>query len=442
MKYISLFLLLCLCSLSLLAQKAPEVSASEKAKVIETVAQLLDQHYVFSDKAAQMGQYLKKRHKEKAYSNIKDYSAFADALAKDLQTAHKDLHLRLSYNPQQVKAVRRWESAPQPTAEMLEEQLQLDRKENFGFVRVERLPGNIGYLDFRQFYRVNPESKKTVAAAMSFMANTDAIIVDMRKNGGGDPDMVQLVMSYFTDEKPVHYNSLYNRSTNTTEDFSTLAEVDGKKMPKVDLYVLTSDYTFSAAEEFTYNLKNLKRATIVGETTGGGAHPTRPFVINDHLVIGIPFARAISPFTKTNWEGVGVAPDVQVQATQALEKAQLLALDKLMAKATDAKEKQRMEWHKISLGANLQPAQPDEQAKAAYAGVYEDRVVSLENGVLYYQRKGREKMKMIPLDEKTFGFDQLDYFRVRFARDASGRVEKLIGIYDNGDTDESRRSSE
>lgn len=437
MKYLFLILFCLALQGPLLAQQTPALSASEKTEVIETVSRLLNEKYVFPDKAKAMGAFLQQRHKEKAYQSITDYRALAHALAKDLQTAHQDLHLGLYYAPQQVENIRRRQSDPG----MLQEELRLAQEDNFGFVRVEVLPGNIGYLDFRQFYPVSDAAKSTVAAAMRFIENTEAVIVDLRKNIGGEPDMVQLLISYFLDEKPVHYNTIFNRITNTTQDYYSLARVDGKKRPGVDLYVLTSEKSFSAAEEFTYDLKNLKRATIIGETTTGGAHPTEQFVVNDYLVLNIPYERAINPFTKTNWEGTGITPDVKIAAENALEHAQLLALQKMLANTADTREKNRLMWHLQTLEATLTPSRPAAQQKAAYAGVYGDRVVSVEGGELYYQRSGRDKMKLIPLNENTFMFEELPFLRVQFEKNAAGEVVKLVGIYDNGNRDEAMRTS-
>lgn len=436
MKCIFLFLMMTFFCLSLAAQEAPALTEKDRATAIEAVAKLLDQHYIFPEKASEMGAYLKKRNKGKAYSQIKDYEAFAAALAKDLQTVHKDLHMRLYYNPKFVKDLRNRSSMPAPTPEMLQAQEEEASKENFGFVKVERLPGNLGYLDFRYFSPLSEGAKNTVAAAMGFIENTDAVVVDLRKNRGGDPEMVQLVLSYFMDDTPVHYNSLYNRSENATKDYYSLAAVKGNKMPSTDLYVLTSKGTFSAAEEFTYNLKNLKRATIVGETTGGGAHPTRPYVVNDYLLLNIPFERAINPFTKTNWEGTGVAPDVAIAADKALVKAQELALLKLKEQAADAKAKAAAEWQLQPVRAALNPVQLPASTKSKYAGIYGERTITYEEGDLYYERSGRPKMKMIPVTEDLFQVDGMDYFRLKFTKGPEGNIEKMIGLYDSGETDE------
>jgi C-terminal processing protease CtpA/Prc len=198
---------------------------------------------------------------------------------------------------------------------------------NHGFAKVERLPGNIGYLEFLNF--MDEElGADTVAAAMNFINGTDALIIDMRKNGGGNPAMVALVCSYLFGPEPVHLNDLYWREGNRTDEFWTKKEVAGKRYLNKDVYVLTSKRTFSGAEEFSYNLKNLKRATIIGETTGGGAHPGGGFRISEHFGMFVPTGRAISPITKTNWEGTGVTPDISVPADQALHVARITALKK------------------------------------------------------------------------------------------------------------------
>jgi C-terminal processing protease CtpA/Prc len=176
---------------------------------------------------------------------------------------------------------------------------------------------------------------ETVAAAMSFVANTDALIFDVRQNGGGSPEMVALISSYLFGDKPVHLNSIYQREGNRTEDFFTKPTVLGKKYGDKDVYVLTSNRTFSAAEEFTNNLKALKRATIVGETTGGGANPGGMFRLDEHFGIFVPTGRAINPITKTNWEGTGVKPDVEVSKELALKTAHLMALNKVVEKTKE-----------------------------------------------------------------------------------------------------------
>jgi C-terminal processing protease CtpA/Prc len=203
---------------------------------------------------------------------------------------------------------------------------QMERM-NCGFEKAERLAPNIGYLKFNMF---GPPDicGATASAAMTFLSHVDALIIDLRENGGGDPKMVAYISSYLFDDR-THLNDLYNRKEDKTEEFWTNTDVPGERLGgKKAIFVLTAKRTFSGAEEFAYNLKNLKRATIVGETTGGGAHPVSGHRIDERFMIGVPFARAINPVSKTNWEGTGVEPDVKVSAADALDEAKKLAVKK------------------------------------------------------------------------------------------------------------------
>jgi C-terminal processing protease CtpA/Prc len=183
----------------------------------------------------------------------------------------------------------------------------------------------------------------TTAAAMSFLANSEAVIIDLRDNHGYAPSGGTLIASYFFSEE-THLSDQYNRAEGTTRQFWTLPSVLGKRLADKDLYILTSRKTFSAPESFAYDLQSVKRAIIVGEKTGGGAHGTLSHRVNNHFTISVPFSRSINPVTKTDWEGTGVKPDVEVQAAYALLTAQIVALEK--ATARHAKEPMRAEAFK------------------------------------------------------------------------------------------------
>jgi C-terminal processing protease CtpA/Prc len=323
--------ILCLLTISALgaAIAQPEqpdltVDAATRTKVIDAILKRLNDSYVFPEVAKKMEQSIHERVNKKEYDQITSSKEFATKLTNDLQEVSHDKHLRVRYSNQVIA-----ERGPQrePTAEEREQRKRDLTWMNHGFAKVERLPGNIGYLEFYNF--MDEElGADTVAAAMNFINGTDALIIDMRQNGGGNPAMVALVCSYLFGPEPVHLNDLYWREGNRTDEFWTRKEVSGKRYLNKDVYVLTSKRTFSGAEEFTYNLKNLKRATIVGETTGGGAHPGGMFRLDEHFGAFVPTGRAISPITKTNWEGTGVTPDVNVPADQALLTARLMALKK------------------------------------------------------------------------------------------------------------------
>ena len=295
-----------------------KLDAAARQRVIDGVASNLKEFYVYPETAQKMVDALVARQKHGEYDAIADPDAFASRLTDSLEEVSHDKHLHVNYSPVKLPADRHGPS-PEEEAQFRK---QMERT-NCGFNKVEIVPGNIGYLKFDMF--ADPDfCGPTAVAAMNFLAHVDAIIFDLRENGGGDPKMVAFISSYLFD-KPTHLNDLYNRKEDASTQFWTLPYVPGNRMPDKRVFVLTSKSTFSGAEEFTYNLKNLKRATVVGETTGGGAHPVDGHRIDDHFMIGVPFARAINPVSKTNWEGTGVEPDVAVKASEALETAEKLA---------------------------------------------------------------------------------------------------------------------
>lgn len=316
-----------------------DVDAATKTLVIDTLIKELNDSYVFPETAKKMEADLRERLKNKEYDSMTSSKAFAAKITADLQSVSKDLHLRVRYSYQPIPARK---DRGEPSAE---EKAQFDwsnKRINFGFEKVERMMGNIGYIDLRGFN--DPQAgAETVAAAMNFLANTEALIFDLRQNGGGDPEMVALISSYLFGEKPVHLNDLYWRQGNKTDEFWTKPALAAKKFANKDVYILTSKRTFSAAEEFTYNLKNLKRVTIVGETTGGGAHPGGTVRFNEHFGAFIPIGRAINPISKTNWEGTGVEPDIKVSKELALKTAYLLALKKSISTTNDASLKGQLQ---------------------------------------------------------------------------------------------------
>ena len=306
------------------------IDAVTRNLVIDRALALLHEQYVFPEGAEEMAGAVRQHQEQGEYDSLTSAVAFRERLEGDLRAVSKDKHLRVFYSaePRPEQSDR-----SEPTEKEREEfRAHLARK-NFCFEKAERLAGNIGYLDFRCF---GPPDliAETVSAAFTFLGHTDALIVDMRENGGGSPAGIALVSSYLFD-KPTHLNDIYVRKDDHTDQYWTLPYVPGLRLAGTDVYVLTSSKTFSGAEEFSYNLKNLKRAKIIGEVTGGGAHPVNGHRINAHFGIGVPFARAINPITKTNWEGTGVEPDEMVPAREALHVAHLEALESLRANETD-----------------------------------------------------------------------------------------------------------
>jgi C-terminal processing protease CtpA/Prc len=218
------------------------------------------------------------------------------------------------------------------TAAEREQEREALRAENFGFRSVSILAGNVGYLDLRNFRRADL-ARETALAAMSFLAGAQALIIDLRENGGGRPEMVAYLASFLFGGEPFVYSTLERRCDGTTTRHSTERVPDGLNSAGKPIYVLIAPRTFSGAEAFAYELHARKRALLVGETTGGGAHSGATFRVTDHYAAFIPLSRTLSPVTGKNWEGTGIAPDVAVPAALALAAAHERAVEELAAKA-------------------------------------------------------------------------------------------------------------
>lgn len=308
------------------------LDATSRQHTIDLISAKLTSYYIYLDIAQKMNQAIADHAKHGDYDQITDGSTFAAALMKDLRAVSNDKHLFVTYQPFTFPPHPDDDKSHAPTPPDRERIRSRLERDNCLFSKVEILSNNIGYLKFDAF--MNPEiCGPTVASAMGFLAHTDAVIIDLRSNGGGDPAMVQLIASYFFSES-THLNDLYNRHDDVTTQYWTLPYIPGQRI-SAPLFVLTSSRTFSGAEEFTYDMQTQKRATIVGETTGGGAHPVDGMQIGDHFILGVPLARPINPITKTDWEGIGITPDVKVPASEALTTAQKFAISKLQPKPNE-----------------------------------------------------------------------------------------------------------
>lgn len=321
------------------AHRGPPLAASERAALVENAITLLQRSYVFPDKAAQAATTLRAHLHDGAFDDAAGAESFADALTDALRDATGDAHLAARYveAPVPVESTDADGSAADQADELLQQ-----RRRNFGFAEVKRLHGNIGYLDIHQFGRPAGLAER-VPAAMALLADTAALIIDLRHCGGGDPDSVKLVASYLVDAR-THLNDIYWREEDRIEERWTQDDVPGRRYGATrPLYILTSRETFSGGEDFAYALKNAGRAVLVGETTGGGAHPGNPRRLGEHFLMFVPSGRPINPVTHTDWEGVGVVPDIAVAADEALDAAQIAALQRLIPAETDPEWKGRLQ---------------------------------------------------------------------------------------------------
>ncbi len=409
------------------------LDGAQRAAIIESLAKDIDQVYIFPKVATEMIAHLNAQSKSGAYDEIKTLGAFCAQLTGDLQSVSHDLHLRVQPMPRGMIT----QEAKVDQAAVRRDRLSRARRSNYGFQKIEIMQGNVGYLDLRQFADASTGGP-TAIAAMNFLAGSDAIIVDLRANGGGSPSMIQLILSYFF-EKPTHLNDFYVRSTDSTQQFWTHKTVQGPRMVDTPLYVLTSGRTFSAAEEFSYNVRNLKRATLFGENTGGGAHPVNFVPYPQYgISMALPFGRAINPITGTNWEGVGVKPHHEVPADQALDQAYAHALDLILSGTKDERQKAQLHW--VLEGLRAKEISLTSEELSAYAGSFGPRRIWVENGTLRYQRGGGSILTLVAVGRDHFHLQGMNAFRIRFDRSEDNKVCTLVGRYDDGREDQNART--
>lgn len=418
-------------------QDIPPLDATEKTEVIDSISKILIENYVFPDVAKEIVSHLEKKENKGLYNDVSDPHQFAEMLSEDVRSINNDLHLRVRFAPEMIKQ-QKDATTPEDSMAIVQQRIRRGKMNNFGFQKIEFLEGNVGYLNLTGFSDTE-FAGETATAAMNYLSNSDALIIDLRQNGGGSPNMIQLITSYLYGPEPVHLNNFYWRPQDLHTQTWTLPYVPGNRRPDMPVYILTSKQTFSAAEEFSYNLRNLERATLVGETTGGGAHPGGTRIATDRYTIWVPSGKAINPITNDNWEGVGVKPHVEVQASHALEKAQILALQSLMENSK-ADEKGMYKWSLDGLLADQNTFEVDETLLEKYVGNYGTRQIKLEQGILYYQRKGRAKYALSPMSENIFKIDDLPYFRMKFLEEA-GKVIAIQGMYQDGHSDKSIRDT-
>ena len=296
---------------------APQTAAGKEA-LIDTIATLVENRFVLADRARAFADSLRSRYASGLYDDLSTPAAFAEAVTADLREITSDSHFLMRVVEASDVGERAQSALHHPVR-----LFRLSRREHLGFARLEWMEGNIGYLDLRRFYPIS-ESKQMVDGAIRFLSGADAVIIDLRENGGGAGESLPYLTRYFL-PYGTQLTGYYSRESDFLTEFWTPREAGGPLLSDVPLFLLTSERTFSAAEMFAYDMKVRGRATLVGSATGGGAHSVDLFQLDDGFEIYISTARAINPVTNGNWEGVGVIPDVVVSADVALDTALALA---------------------------------------------------------------------------------------------------------------------
>lgn len=412
-----------LCALHARPQSAPTaISADIRTAVVKQLQQALTDSYVHLDTARRMGDYVGKRLKDGAYDGITVPMEFAQVLTADLRQVYHDGHLSITFDPHWVNDTsRRPQRMPMRAAN------PEAVADNFGIKKIEVLNGNIGYLRADRFWEPTPDARYTVGAAFATLHHCDALIIDLRYNGGGIPDMVQYFCSFLLPPN-THINDLFERQTGHVATFYTTTVDSMAAFRDKPVILLTSKRTFSGAEEMSYDLQTQHRVTIIGENTGGGAHPVRPQPLGYGFTGNVPFARPINPITHTDWEGTGIHPDLVCAAKDALDTARLHVYETALAKTDDENKRRKLTWALEFLHASLHPVQVPPSILQKYPGTYGERTVALQHDTLFITALGGQLQQLIPLSDSTFRMADYDKVKLTFSADA----KKITSEYDDG----------
>jgi hypothetical protein len=407
--------------------QSEKMSQREISETVDSLCTAIQQNYYNTILSEGLVRLLKENVTKGTFSNTNLYLEFEAKLDSIIRGYTKDDHFKVIYDEKWVSDNSK-SKTPQQYQELLEIEKQESKKINYGFQEVKILGGNIGYLKFISFE--NPEfAATTLANAMSFLQNADAIVLDLRNNTGGYTEMMALVCSYFLNTQedwyiPLTEMRLKRNGKDVIIQNNAFGAVGSRKMLNSKLYILTNYRTFSAAEWTSYVLKNRKRAIIVGEKTAGGTHPTNQVAFSKKFSINIPIGIMVDATTQTHFEGIGVIPDIKVPANDALVYAQIDIFEKNLR---DSANKYQTEWHLLNLKSMLNPVNISTKMLNTYEGIYGNIELKVMGGILYSIRQEIET-ELIPLTETIFMLKGRNDLRIKVIteKNKSIAIEKLL----------------
>ncbi len=385
-------------------QKLPELNIATKKILVDSIGNALNNYYVFPEKAIKMAEYVKKQCKNKSYDSLVNPNDFANKVLKDIRSIYNDKHLIIRYDPELEKRILIFNV----TKKLDQVDFKKEEQQNFFFKKVEILPSNIGYIEFTNFSDTSQSARETVRAAMQFVSHSDALVLDLRNNYGGNGIMAGEIGSYFFKEK-----AFVGRSFNRVENKWTESWVENKQVItkglviNMPIYILTSNRTFSAAEGLAYTLQQLKKAVIVGDTTRGGAHLTRSFSLGNGFVGFIPISRSENVITKTDWEDTGVVPDIKETETNSLTTAQKTILNKQLASLTDENEKRKINWLINYFNSKNTSLNFTKSEFLKFTGQFEEFEFSIQDSQLICTNSHQKNKtdRLIPISSTLFQID-------------------------------------
>lgn len=420
-------------ALALLSYACPGLASESPRSHVEGVARTIEQHYFDEVRAKQVADQLRGAAVKGEFDALVDKRELASALTVRLEPF--DRHFRVGWSEAQPAQP----AADSPVAPPMQSQAK-HRRGNYGVRRAEVLPGNVGYLDLRgfapfEFGAAGQPERQAIETGLQLLANTDALIIDLRENGGGAPQMVGYLSSAFVKKDADIFNTFHGRGRTMSE-----APLDWHPQPRLEtpLYLLTSARTASAAEAFAYTLQNAKRATVVGEASMGAANPGAEVDAGHGFTVFVSFATPVNPITNTNWEGHGVTPDVVVAPAAALDTARRLALEAVLAKGLPEEVATDTRWVLDALLAET--GAPQRVHADDYVGAYGVMTITAVRDHLTLQQGRRPARTLLPLGNDSFAMRENPSQRVVFQRNAGGKVIAVEARFSDGDVSRHRRS--
>ncbi len=396
--------------------------AAQRALVSRLEA-ALQRHYVFPDRIPAIAAELNGRVRSQPIAG----EAFAESLSQGLVQASGDLHFSVAFDPQEVAADRLAKANGETTTQA---QRDSERAANFGFRDARRLDGGLAYIRL-DFFADPQYAQDTAAGAMRFAEGAKGLIFDLRYNNGGVLEMAQLLMSYLypagKEQEFFDYNYTQDGARVERGQWN-LAAVPGQRSGSIPVVVLTGSTSFSAAEWMAFSLQRLGRATVIGERTAGGAHPVTRVPIDDRFMLQTPFGQIREPVDGRDFEGVGVTPDLEVPASQALLAGQKVLLDGL-AEAGDADAK----WALVPIASALSGETVSMSDLDEAVGRYEGRALVRTATGLAYHWRDRFVLALDPIGKDLFAVQGTDDYRFRLIRE-NGRVTGLERAWKSGET--------
>lgn len=423
-------------------QGAPDSAAIET--ITAQVRRALERYYVYPDKARAAAQAAGAARDQGRYAAAASRDELARLLERDIRSVLKDRHFRLEFNPDVAREIDAFAAsgAARPPADPREE--REERRKNYSISRSEVLPGNTGYISIRGFAAPSPAAIRQLRAALQFVAHTDALIIDLRNNFGGNGEMAGAFSSHFFRARTLIGRSFNRIDNRWTSDYVRQSKpLLGETPYTRPLAILVSERTFSAAEAVAYTLQGHRGATVVGRPTRGGAHLTRSFSVGNGFVAYIPYRRGVSAVTGTDWEGTGVLPDTNVTETHTLLVAQARLLTRVLAGTKDTVDRAKLSWQLRYIQSQTSQVTVDTSAALRFLGRFREFAVTLKEGALYFrdtnQRSG-DATSMVPITATVFQVG-LDY-QVEFILDAEGRCNRIRMYWDDGWIEDTERSTE